>query len=82
MFTIDRIARLLTLRGLPPMAKGYLAVTGTLDPDNNFTNFNPSPGHAIMDALDKAARIETGGTLGQRVTLHEEELTWKRLLKF
>lgn len=81
MFTIDRINRLLVLNSLAPVSPGYMATTGTLDPDNHFVTHNPKPGHKIMDALDAAAGIETGGTLGERVTRHEEQLTWRRLIR-
>jgi hypothetical protein len=80
MYTIDRINRLRGVYGLQSHNKDYIHKTGSLNGNNTFRTWNPQPGHKSLDELDVIAGIETGGTLGERVLRHEEQLTWRRFI--
>lgn len=83
MYTIDRINRLRGVYGLQSHNKDYIHKTGSLNRDYDYIHnrtWNPQPGHRSLDELDVIAGIETGGTLGERVLRHEEQLTWRRFI--
>lgn len=81
MFTVDRINRLLGKYDLADLSPHYMITRGSLSHSDGNHTWNPTPGHKVMDTLDVMAGIETGGVLGERVTRHEEQLTWRRFIR-
>lgn len=58
-FTIDRINGLHVYLGWPQITTTDMNHTGFLDADNNFRFGDVTPGHTILDKIDKAVGINT-----------------------
>jgi hypothetical protein len=86
MYTIDRINRLRSYYGLPPISTSQLFRTGYINLSGKFVVNAPHPAHVILDALDNRAGIFTGiGAInriyeyvGARLARHEEHMALGR----